>query len=119
MVLTKTEQNFADNFTKLGVNKKVAAILVYLRNKEDVTSVEIENHTGLRQPEASIALNRMVRDGWVHYKRVTSRAKGRPTHIYNLKEVFDRIVENEVEKFHKNAEKVEKEIMASYSQLSF
>ncbi len=71
----------------------MAKTLVFLRKKEETTSVEIEISTALRQPEVSIAMQELRRRKWVIKRDIKKEGKGRPVHSYKLSLPFDRIVD--------------------------
>ncbi|HLH86681.1 MAG TPA: ArsR family transcriptional regulator, partial [Thermoplasmataceae archaeon] len=65
----------------------------YVRDKGEVTSVEIERETGLRQPEVSIAMQWLRRKGWINKRNMKKEGKGRPIHGYRLSKDFNEILE--------------------------
>ena len=62
---------------------------MFLRKKEETTSVEIEISTALRQPEVSIAMQELRRRKWVIKRDIKKEGKGRPVHSYKLSLPFD------------------------------
>ena len=48
--LTKSDESLVQLLINAGLKKNLAKTLVYLRKKEETTSVEIETATSLRQP---------------------------------------------------------------------
>lgn len=81
---TDTEEKFADLLIGIGVRKNVATVLVFLVNVQEATSREIERGTGLRQPEASIAIKYMTEQGWIKCQAILSERQGRPVKKYSL-----------------------------------
>ncbi len=75
------------------VPRSVAYTLVYIRDKNEITSVEIERETGLRQPEVSIAMQWLRRKGWINKRNMKKEGKGRPIHGYKLSKGFNEILE--------------------------
>ncbi len=75
------------------VPRSVAYTLVYIRDKGEITSVEIERETGLRQPEVSIAMQWLRRKGWINKRNMKKEGKGRPIHGYKLSKGFNEILE--------------------------
>ncbi|MCL5785601.1 MAG: ArsR family transcriptional regulator [Candidatus Thermoplasmatota archaeon] len=75
------------------IPRSVAYTLVYMRDKEEVTSIEIERETGLRQPEVSIAMQWLRRKGWINKRNMKKEGKGRPIHGYKLSKDFDEILD--------------------------
>ena len=57
---TENSNKLAKFLIESDIPRSVAFTLVYIRNKGEITSVEIERETGLRQPEVSI---RYMKDG--------------------------------------------------------
>ncbi|UCE91000.1 MAG: ArsR family transcriptional regulator [Methanobacteriota archaeon] len=91
--LTKKDEVLVELLMRTGLSKNMAKTLVYLRKKEETTSVEIESATGLRQPEVSIAMQDLRRRKWVTKRDIKKEGKGRPVHSNKLAIPFDKIVE--------------------------
>jgi predicted transcriptional regulator len=91
--LTKKDETLVDLLMRTGLSKNMAKTLVYLRKKEEVTSVEIESATGLRQPEVSIAMQDLRRRKWVTKRDIKKEGKGRPVHSNKLAVPFDKIID--------------------------
>ncbi len=90
---TKKDERLAELLHKAGLPKNVAKTLAYMRKKDEVTSVEIEKNTTLRQPEVSIAMQWLKKRGWVTKRDLKKVGKGRPVHGYRLTKPFPKIVE--------------------------
>jgi Predicted transcriptional regulator len=93
MTLTENSNKLASFLTESDIPRSVAFTLVYIRNKGEITSVEIERETGLRQPEVSIAMQWLRRKGWINKRNMKKEGKGRPVHGYRLSKEFDEILE--------------------------
>ncbi len=91
--LTKKDEMLVELLMKTGLSKNMAKTLVYLRKKEETTSVEIESATGLRQPEVSIAMQDLRRRKWVTKRDIKKEGKGRPVHSNKLAIPFEKIVD--------------------------
>lgn len=87
------DERLVNLLIKTGMPKNVARTLVFLRSREETTSVEIETSTALRQPEVSIAMQELRRRKWVTKRDIKKEGKGRPIHSYKLSIPFERIVE--------------------------
>lgn len=108
--LTKKDETLVELLMRTGLSKNIAKTLVYLRKKEETTSVEIESATGLRQPEVSIAMQELRRRKWVAKRDIKKEGKGRPVHANKLAVPFEKILEIiEVEE-HKKIEAIEANI---------
>ncbi len=91
--LTKKDESLVELLMRTGLSKNIAKTLVYLRKKEETTSVEIESATGLRQPEVSIAMQDLRRRKWVSKRDIKKEGKGRPVHSNKLALPFEKIIE--------------------------
>lgn len=93
MVLSETNDKLAKYLIISDIPRSVAYTLVYIRDKGEITSVEIERETGLRQPEVSIAMQWLRRKGWINKRNMKKEGKGRPIHGYRLSKSFNEILE--------------------------
>ncbi len=92
--LDKKDEEIADTLISLGMSRYVARILSYLQNGNEVTSIELERGTGLRQPEVSIGMKELNERGWINEREEKKPGKGRPNKVYSLKVGFDEIVDD-------------------------
>ncbi len=90
--LDKKDEEIASTLIYLGMSRPVARILSYLQNRNEITTIELERGTGLRQPEVSIAMRELNERGWVNEREEKKLGKGRPNKVYSLKISFDEIV---------------------------
>lgn len=90
---TKKDETLVKLLMRTDMPKNVAKTLVFLRKKEETTSVEIEISTALRQPEVSIAMQELRRRKWVIKRDIKKEGKGRPVHSYKLALPFEKIIE--------------------------
>ncbi len=90
--LDKKDEEIASTLISLGMSRPVARILSYLQNRNEITTMELERGTGLRQPEVSIAMRELNERGWVSEREEKKLGKGRPNKVYSLKIGFDEIV---------------------------
>jgi len=84
LYLSDKEEEFVSILTKVGTQKNVAKILVFLANTANATSRMMERGLDLRQPEVSIALKHMAGQGWVKSSEIPSERKGRPNKQFAL-----------------------------------
>ena len=98
-------------FLNAGLDKNEAKVLNYFFIEDKpFFSRQIEHNTNMRQPEASIALGRLVEKGWLTYKKIMHKKKGRPEHLYSLKESKKRILAELINNLRKEQEKIEETI---------
>lgn len=79
-------------FTDLGMPRNLAKTLMYISQVEECRSAEIEHGAHLRQPEVSVAMQQLLKKGWVSRRDLKKKGKGRPVHIYKLKSPIEKIV---------------------------
>ncbi|OYT60248.1 ArsR family transcriptional regulator [Euryarchaeota archaeon ex4484_178] len=95
--MTRSDERLATLLQKAGLSRNVARTLAYMYRRDEVTSVQIEKTTGLRQPEVSIAMQWLTKRGWILKRDIKKEGKGRPVHGYRLAKPFPKILE-EIEK---------------------
>lgn len=113
MVLSEMNDKLAKYLIISDIPRSVAYTLVYIRDKGEITSVEIERETGLRQPEVSIAMQWLRRKGWINKRNMKKEGKGRPIHGYRLSKDFNEILEeiiqeltNKINEINQNIEQL-------------
>lgn len=75
-----------------GLRRAEALIAVYLNYVREATSREIEEGTGLRQPEVSIAMKTFKKKGWVKERERRTSGKGRPMKVYRLDTDLEHLI---------------------------
>ena len=86
-------------FEELGMPKNLAKTLLYVSQVDECRSLDIEHKTNLRQPEVSIAMQKLMKKGWIKKRDLRKKGKGRPVHIYKLNSPLDKILKDfELEK---------------------
>ena len=81
-------------FTNLGMPKNLAKTLMYISQVDECRSSEIERGSNLRQPEVSVAMQRLQKKGWIEKRDLRKKGKGRPVHLYKLASPLDNILSN-------------------------
>jgi predicted transcriptional regulator len=100
--LEEKDEKIADELITLGMSRQTAWALSYLKNGNEVKSVELERGTGLRQPEVSIVMRELKEHGWINERSEKKLGRGRPYKIYSLKIGFDEII-SQLEKQQRKA----------------
>lgn len=111
MPLTEEDEKLAKFLILSDVPRSVAYTLAYMRDKGEITSVQIERETGLRQPEVSISMQWLRRKGWINKRNMKKEGKGRPVHGYKLSKDFDEILEEIIQDLTKNINDINNKIM--------
>jgi predicted transcriptional regulator len=85
MYFTDREVEFVHLLVKIGIQRTVAMVLVFLANTTGATSRDIERGTDLRQPEVSSAMKFLTCRAWVKSHEIPQEHKsGRPSRVYEL-----------------------------------
>jgi predicted transcriptional regulator len=107
-VADEKDFEFVEVLQSLGVNRKAAKLITYLKDIEEGSARDIEIATGLRQPEVSIAMGTLRNMGWLSEHEVKNLGKGRPQKIYALRVTIEEIIEYyEAEKKQESAQKID------------
>jgi predicted transcriptional regulator len=104
---TKQDEMLVEYLVNTGMAKNMAKTLVFLKKKNETTSVEIETSTALRQPEVSIAMQELRRRRWVTKRDIKKEGKGRPVHSYKLALPFESIIRQIEEEESKRIQRIE------------
>ena len=94
MFFTEKEEEFANLLIKIGTQRNVAKVLVFLANIPEATSRTIERGTDLRQPEVCVAMRHLARMNWVNNRDFKKETKGRPRKVYQLAKPLHEILDN-------------------------
>jgi predicted transcriptional regulator len=95
---TEKDEEFANLLIKIGIQKNIAKVLVFLAKTPVATSRAIERGADMRQPEISMAMKYLMNQGWIRSCESSGESKGRPIKIYELAKPFNEImdcIENE------------------------
>ncbi|MFW6196190.1 MAG: helix-turn-helix domain-containing protein [Thermoplasmatota archaeon] len=107
----RNEKELIDRLMKTGLKKNTAKTLLYLAEKDEAKSREIESHTTLRQPEISVAVRELRDRKWISKREINKEGRGRPQHSYKLKkplrQIMNEIQENEMDKVRDIEENLE------------
>jgi len=92
--LNNQDRKIIKVFSDLGMPNNLAKTLMYISQVDECRSAEIEHGANLRQPEVSVAMQELLRRGWVKKRDLKKKGKGRPVHIYKLSSSIDDIIGN-------------------------
>ena len=104
------EKDLIDSIYETGLNRNMVKALVYIAKKGDAHSREIESNADLRQPEVSVAVNRLKERDWISKEEIKKKGKGRPVHHYSLKSDFEEIMDEIEEKEKRKIEEIEENL---------
>lgn len=92
---------------QLGLPKNVAKTLAYLKYHDEAMAIDIEFNAELRQPEVSVAIQYLLKKGWIKRKNVKKEGKGRPVRLYKLAKPFEDIIKEIENEKKDNITKIE------------
>lgn len=78
-----------DLLISLGVGHNIAKTLICLHKYGPSKSIDLQRCCELRQPDVSIAINRLNELGVINIVPMNSNGRGRPSHIYELSMPLD------------------------------
>jgi len=81
---TGTEEMVVNLLIDNGMQKNIAAVLVFLAGIPEATSHAIERESDLRQPDVSLAMKYLKRTEMDQPRRISPANKGRPMNVYAL-----------------------------------
>ena len=108
--LSKEEERIVELLVEMGLRKNVARAVVYLSKVKEAVSREIEIGANLRQPEVSLAVKELKEKGWIDWKEVKKKGKGRPLKSYKLTVDLKEIAKGIIEKKREELKKLEEEL---------
>lgn len=105
--------------TVLGFQNNQIKVIECLITKKRASQYEIERESGLRQPEVSIALSALKKEGFVIFDSDTGSERGRPTkHYYLLKApIIERLRKQIGEKYQNECAAINEVEKAFYDNL--
>jgi predicted transcriptional regulator len=93
--LDSSKREIAGLLQNLYLSRIEALAMTCLIDGDSLTSSQIENLTGLRQPEVSVAMKPLCEKGIVEsWDQKLSKDRGRPRRYYKLKLTFDTFMRN-------------------------
>lgn len=93
-----------------GLKTKEAKILNLFFEEDKLFSRQIEHTLRIRQPEACISLGQFVKKGWINYKKIMPKGKGRPQQLYSLKVSKAKIINDLLAKIQGELKTIKKTI---------
>jgi predicted transcriptional regulator len=82
LVLDEKDDKAVQLFVGLEMPKNLAKTLLYISQFDECKCADVEQGADMRQPEVSIAMQELLRRGWVKKRDLKGKGRGRPIHIY-------------------------------------
>ena len=74
--MIERQKRIAEPLTRIGVNKNIARILVYLSEVRSEISKKIMNNTNLGQSQLSLTMKELKERGWIVEREIRVRKRG-------------------------------------------
>lgn len=97
--LNGDDERLLDILVSLGYSRSLSKVIVFFLFFKEGLSSEIERTMNMRQPEVSVAVNKLLGKNCLNCESVESEGKGRPRLKYEVMKSPDEIlcdIENEV-----------------------
>jgi predicted transcriptional regulator len=109
-VLDEEDKEIIHLFMELGMPANIAKTLLYVSQVEECLSADVEQGANLRQPEVSIAMQKLMERGWVKKRVHRRKGKGRPVNIYRPTKPLSEILKIIEKEKLKEIESIKKDI---------
>ena len=116
--LTEEDWKIAELLTEVGVSRNVARTITYLSKTAESLSVDIESGADLRQPEVSLAIQRLRDRNWILERKIKKEGKGRPMHTYKISTNLVTIVNTLVQEKKNVLTSIEKDLITLINKKS-
>ncbi len=93
VLFSDREEEFVNLLVGIGIRKNMAKVLVFLALHPKATSRAIERGTDLSQPEVSLVMKALLKDGWIGCSGCSGANRGRPVNIYCLEKPLGEIMD--------------------------
>lgn len=110
------EERVVELISKLGLNKNIAKVIVFLSSVGEAPSKEIEIAADLRQPQVSLIMKELRELGWVKERELQRSGKGRPMKSYKLMVELKAIISDVIQRKREELDKLKK-ALAELEQL--
>ncbi len=110
LVLDENDDKAVQLFVELGMPKNIAKTLLYISQLDECKCADVEQGADMRQPEVSIAMQELLRRGWVKKRDLKGKGKGRPVHFYKPTTHLSEILKVFEQEKLKEVESVKKDI---------
>jgi len=116
-IFDKKEDTYVEYLMMLGYAPSVAKVIIYFLLHDEAMSKDIEYTTQLRQPQVSVALNKLIKKGVLKQEAMKGKGqgKGHPyiqyTRIMSPEQIVDMLeseVEEKIKKLRTTIEKIRK-----------
>ena len=112
--MSNEQRSLRNKLIQLGANENTASVLLCLHHHGASTSKDLQCRCNIRQPDVSMAIAELREMNLVHFSPRTEATRGRPAHIYRLR----NNLEQSIQPFVNLAKKRAKEILNDVDAVS-
>ena len=91
---------------QLGAIENTASVLLCLHHHGASTSKDLQCHCNIRQPDVSMAIAELREMNLVHFSPRNEASRGRPAHIYRLRNNLEQSIQPFVNQARKRAKEI-------------
>lgn len=109
-IMDEADERFSKLLQDFGYPSKDARVLVFMLTNKETVSKEIEQATGLRQPEVSVGTKHLRKAGLIKTVPIQNQKKGRPFFKYTTVVDVEDLVKDIQKKLNEDYEKKKKDL---------
>lgn len=110
--MSNEQRVLRNKLIQLGANEITASVLLCLHHHGASTSKDLQYHCNIRQPDVSMAIAELREMNLVHFSPRTEATRGRPAHIYRLRNNLEQSIQPFVNRARKRAKEVLNDVEA-------
>ena len=110
--MSNEQRVLRNKLIQLGANEITASVLLCLHHHGASTSKDLQYHCNIRQPDVSMAIAELRKMNLVHFSPRTEATRGRPAHIYRLRNNLEQSIQPFVNRARKRAKEVLNDVEA-------
>ena len=104
--MSNEQRSLRNKLIQLGANENTASVLLCLHHHGASTSKDLQCHCNIRQPDVSMAIAELREMNLVHFSPRTEATRGRPAHIYRLRNNLEQSIQPFVNLAKKRAKEI-------------
>lgn len=110
--MSNEQRVLRNKLIQLGANEITASVLLCLHHHGASTSKDLQYHCNIRQPDVSMAIAELREMNLVHFSPRTEATRGRPAHIYRLRNNLEQSIQPFVNRARKQAKEILNDVEA-------
>lgn len=110
--MSNEQRSLRNKLIQLGANEITASVLLCLHHHGASTSKDLQYRCNIRQPDVSMAIAELRKMNLVHFSPRTEATRGRPAHIYRLRNNLEQSIQPFVNRARKRAKEILNDVEA-------